>query len=239
MAEEESIKVEKIVLSAELKSDLKEVAKLLSGVSYLEVAHEGNTVSAAHVETVDINKKPYLFYVLNLKKDSIEIHYTIPPKVSPIKREVEVAKYLFNILELISPCYSIKQEVALQIIESIIEKANEMVSEDMNKLYVKYDHVRRECEDLKKKLASLQDSNERLSKENYMLKERYDAVKIRLDELEKLPESVLRVKLQDWVIEHHGKVDISEFASVYKVPEARVEAALKELVEEGYLAPKD
>ncbi|MEM4367368.1 MAG: hypothetical protein QW035_04570 [Candidatus Anstonellales archaeon] len=239
MAEEESIKVEKVSISAELKGDLKEVAKLLSGVSYLEVAHEGSSVSAAHIETVDINKKPYLFYIVTLKKDSIEMHYTIPPKVSPIKREVEVVKYLFNILELLSPYYSIKQDAMLQVVESAIEKASEIVSEDMNKLYVKYDHLRRESEDLKKRMATLQDSNERLSKENYVLKERYDAVKLKLDELERLPDSVLKVKLQDWLIEHHGKIDICEFASVYKVPETRVESALKELVEEGYLAPKD
>ena len=60
-------------------------------------------------------------------------------------------------------------------------------------------------------------------------------MKVRLSELEKLSEETLRAKLQEWVMEHNGSINISEFARVYKVNETRIEEVLNRLVNEGYL----
>jgi DNA-binding IscR family transcriptional regulator len=53
--------------------------------------------------------------------------------------------------------------------------------------------------------------------------------------MEKYSDSVLAVKIQDWIEEHNGEINLSEFSSVHGVSEARVEQVLNNLISEGYL----
>jgi Fic family protein len=45
--------------------------------------------------------------------------------------------------------------------------------------------------------------------------------------------------LQQWILEHNGTINVSEFSRIYKVPEMRVEEVLNKLLSEGYLALLD
>ena len=53
--------------------------------------------------------------------------------------------------------------------------------------------------------------------------------------LEGLSEESLKAKLQEWVLEHNGSINISEFSKQYKVADTRIEKMLNKLVSEGYL----
>ena len=56
--------------------------------------------------------------------------------------------------------------------------------------------------------------------------------------MKKISDKTLAVKIQEWIAEHDGSIDVTEFAKVYGVSEARVEQVLNYLVTNGYLELK-
>ena len=74
-----------------------------------------------------------------------------------------------------------------------------------------------------------------LGNRNFELKARNDELSLRLNELEALSDKALKAKVQEWIAEHDGEINVHEFAKVNKVIETRVEDALNKLVSEGYL----
>ena len=56
-----------------------------------------------------------------------------------------------------------------------------------------------------------------------------------MQKLEKVSDETLRTKIQEWIVEHNGSINVSEFARVYSTPETKVEEILNQLVSEGYL----
>ena len=84
-------------------------------------------------------------------------------------------------------------------------------------------------------LVAYSETEQALSTKNYELKTQNDEMKLRISELEGLSDDILRSKLQEWIIEHNGSINIVEFSKLFKVSEARVEEMLNLLVNEGYL----
>jgi Fic family protein len=106
---------------------------------------------------------------------------------------------------------------------------------DYTKLYTSYDSLKKQAKDYKKKIDRLTEQNEALTSQNYDLKTHNDELLLRLKELEGLSDDALRAKLQEWIVEHDGSINISEFTRLYKVSDARAEEMLNKLVSEGYL----
>jgi regulator of replication initiation timing len=218
-----------------LKGSFAEIAKLLRTISFLEVAQEKSAVNVIYIENRDIDKNPYLFSIVKIKKDEIEVLYTIPPEISPRKRRMDVLRYLLNILSLFDKEYDIENKVLYQLIEDAVKEITDSVTMDYSKLYTAYDSLKKKADDLRKKTERLEDQVEALTNQNYELKSENDEVKIRLGELEHLSEETLKTKIQEWIIEHNGSINVSEFSRVYKTPETRVEEILNRLVSEGYI----
>ncbi|MEM2138510.1 MAG: hypothetical protein QW568_05465, partial [Candidatus Anstonellaceae archaeon] len=106
------------------------------------------------------------------------------------------------------------------------------------RLFSLYDNLKTEAASLQKKVGDLSNSNATLSKENYELKSKNDELTIKLKSLETLSDPVLSLKIQEWLSEHKGEINIADFSKVYNVPETRVEQMLNKLVTEGYLETK-
>jgi len=217
------------------KGSMKDIASLLRTISFLEVAQEKSAVNVVYVESRDINKNPYLFSIVKIKDDEIEVLYSIPPTISPRKRRIDVLRYLLNILSVIDKEYSVENKVLYQLVEDAVKEITDSVTMDYSKLYTAYDSLKKEEVDLRKKTERLEDQVEALTTQNYELKSENDELRLRLGELEKVSDETLRAKLQEWIIEHNGSINVSEFAKVYKVNETRVEEVLNRLVNEGYL----
>ncbi|MHA2067590.1 MAG: hypothetical protein ACXABY_24765 [Candidatus Thorarchaeota archaeon] len=217
------------------KGKLKDLAAILRSISFLEIAPEKDVLNVIYVESRDINKNPYLFSIVKLKDDEVEAMYTIPSEISPRKRRVDVIKYLLNILSLIESSYSVDNKTLYQLIENGIKDLSSSVTMDYTKLFTKYDSLKKEVGDLRKKVARLTEQNQALSTKNYDLKTKNDELSLRVKELEGLSDEALKSKLQEWVLEHSGSINISEFTKLYKVSDARVEELLNKLVSEGYL----
>lgn len=217
------------------KGSMKDIAGLLRTISFLEVAQEKSAVNVVYVESRDINKNPYLFSIVKIKEDEVEVLYSIPPTISPRKRRIDVLRYLLNILSVIDKEYDIENKVLYQLIEDGVKELTDSVTMDYSKLYTAYDSLKKEEVDLRKKTERLSDQVEALTTQNYELKSENDEIKLRLSELEQLSDDTIRTKLQEWIIEHNGSINVSEFAKVYKVTETRIEEVLNRLVNEGYL----
>ena len=218
------------------KGKLKDLVSVLRSISFLEIAPEKDMLNVIYVESRDIDKNPYLFSIVKIKEDEIEVLYTIPPEIGPKKRRVDVVRYLINILSLISSCYEVDNKAVYQLVENAITELAGSVTMEYTKLYTAYDSLKKEVADHKKKIDRLTEQNQALSSQNYELKTQNDDIRLRLQQLEGLSDEALMVKLQEWISEHSGSIMIPEFTKVYKVSDARVEEMLNRLVSEGYLA---
>jgi hypothetical protein len=218
-----------------VKGKLKDLATILRSISFLELAPEKDVLNVIYVESRDIDKNPYLFSIVKVKEDELEVMYTIPSEISPKKRRVDVIRYLLNILSLIESSYSVDNKTIYQLIETAIKELAGSVTMDYNKLYTSFDSLKKEVDDFKKKVDRLTEQNQALTSQNYELKTQNDDYKLRLPQLEGLSDEALKGKLQEWVAEHSGTINITEFAKLNKVPDARIEEMLNKLVSEGYL----
>lgn len=219
----------------ELKGSLKNIVNILRTITFIEIAQEKAALNIAYVESKDINKNPYLFSIIKMKKDEIEVLYSVTPEISPTKRRVDVIRYLLNILSLIDEEYEVDNKVLYQLVEDSIKKITDSVSVEYSRLFTERDALKKDTSDFKKKVERLTEQNDVLSSQNYEIKAENDELRLRLQKLEKVSDETLRTKIQEWIVEHNGSINVSEFARVYSTPETKVEEILNQLVSEGYL----
>lgn len=222
-------------IKGSLKGTMKDLIGILRTVSFLEVAPEKDAVNAVYVESRDINKAPYLFSILKIKEDGIELVYSVPPEVAPKKRRLDMIRYLLNILALMENYYKVDNKVIYMLIENAVKEITEAVTLEYSKLYTIYDTQKKDIEDLRRRLARVSEENQALATKNFELKNRNDEMLLRLNELESYSDDTLKIKIQEWVAEHNGEINIAEFSKTFKVNETRVEQMLNRLVSEGYL----
>lgn len=229
-------KIDGFRLKVRLKGSFADVAKALRSISFLKVAQEKEGVSIAYVESRSIDKTPYLFSLIKFKKPEIEVIYSIPGTIAPTKRKLDVLRYLLNMLTLVEPYYEIDNKVVYQLMEETMRQLDDYANADYKKLYKDYDDLKREVENLRRSSTLYKAQVKSLSKENYELKNENDELKISFDKLHgAVSEGVLISRLQEWIVDHNGSINVPEFAKHNLVPEARVEMALDKLVRQGYL----
>ncbi len=245
-----SVMVEETIESREPKVDgfrvrarrlkpIDEVIGLLSPLEFLEVVAEGDTLVLINVESRDIQRNPYLFSLTYLKPDRIEVKYTTTPTISPSKRRVDVFRFFLNLLTLLGESYEADARELYQLVDGGLKGLTDFASSNYEEIFAKYDHAKMEIDTLAKRVESLSSSNDRLGKDNMMLKNKNDELVLRVKELETLSDELLELKIQDWVEEHENSINLSEFCKVYKVNESRVEQMLNKMVMEGLLVSKE
>ncbi len=225
-------------INGQLKGKLEIIAKTLAAVSFLEVAPESDAINVAYVESRDISNKPYLFSLIKIEKDEISVIYSIPRTIAPNKRKLDVIRQFLNILGLIESNYYIDNKSIYNLIEVSLKEVEKLIDKNAAKLYIDYDVLKKENEIMKRKITMLEQESERLKTINYELKSSNDEFTIKLNKYESISDEALRVKLQEWIKDHDGKINIPDFCSVHKTSESKVEEILNELVTGGYLTAK-
>ncbi|MCX8163295.1 MAG: hypothetical protein N3D10_01940 [Candidatus Micrarchaeota archaeon] len=223
---------------AKIKSSTSSLISNLSKISFLFVSvdpADPEVVLALNVEARDISNNPYLFSIIYFKKDFIDVIYTVNPFKSPRLRKLEIISYVLNILSFCYENYTLDMRQLYQIVENILTDSKEYFSSEYQELFSKYDILNEEYERLSKKLKMVEDSKKELENQVYVLKAKNQELAAKLEKFEKYSDSVLAVKIQEWIAEHNGEINIVEFAKVYNVPESKVEQILNNLVAEGYL----
>ncbi len=222
-----------------LKGNKKELFEALSKLTFLEIAERNEGLITINVESRDIRKKPYLFSVTYFDRDKIKVLYSCVAGMSPKKRRLDILSYFLNLLTLIGDTYSIDDKEIYQLLQDAIKDMSEYVTLDYERMYAEHDSLKNEVETLKQRVNTLRESNDLLSRENYGLKTRLEEYKLKLEKYESTSDEVLAVKLQEWVSEHAGEIDITDFSRVYEIPESRVEEMLNKLVMKGFLESRE
>jgi len=210
----------------------------LRQLSFLRVSQDSSDPSlvlALNVESRDISKNPYLFSIIYFRDDAIDLLYSQIPNSSSKVRKLDMVKYSLNILTLITRDYQFDMKYLYQMLEAVISELNEFASSDYQALFSKYDSLQSERDKLTKKIASLEASNRQLTSDNYSLRNSTSDLEVKVSQMQKYSDPVLAIKIQNWIDEHNGEINLSEFAQVYEVSEARVEQVLNNLISEGYL----
>jgi len=215
-----------------------DISQRLSELSFLEMSTDNDALLVLNVESRDIQKNPFLFSLVSFLPNSIEAKYTCMPNTSPKRRRIEVLRHFLNMLTITEDCYVVKMQDIHQLLEAAISDMTEYSSVEYDKLFGMYDSQKSEFASMQKKLRDANEGNASLSKENFELKNRNDEITIKLRSLETFSDSVLALKIQEWLSEHKGEINISDFSKVYNIPENRVEQMLNKLVTEGYIESK-
>ncbi|MCX8175018.1 MAG: hypothetical protein N3E51_02330 [Candidatus Micrarchaeota archaeon] len=225
-------------IAAKRKCTIEELSQRFAELSFLQLTVEKDALAALNVESRDIQKNPYLFSIIYFKPDCVEALYTCLPNMSPKKRRIDVLRQFLNLLTIVEDCYQVEMKQIYQLLEASVADMTEYVSLDYDRLFSLYDNLKSEVAALQKKVKDLTDGNAALSKENYELKSKNDELVLKIRGLETFSDSVLALKIQEWLSEHKGEINIADFSKVYNVPETRVEQMLNKLVTEGYLEIK-
>ncbi|MBN2478220.1 hypothetical protein JXB01_02915 [Candidatus Micrarchaeota archaeon] len=228
--------VDSFTVSGKLKSSFKEISKILSAVSFLEVAPESNAINVAYVESRDINGKPYTFTLLRIKKEEASVVYSIPPNIAPNKRKLDVVRYFINILNLMGKNYQVETRLVFSLIEDAVKGLGELIDKESSKVYIEYDTMKKEVAQLRSKASSLKNQNEELKNKIYELKNQNEELTLKLSKFEAISDESLKTRLVEWIRDHSGKINIPEFSKVYNISEGRVEDVLNMMVTEGYLS---
>lgn len=224
-------------INAKLSGSFDDVERAVLPVEKSEVAKTKEGVSFAYVETKDLNGVPISFFIITFKTDGIDVMYSIPANTTPSKRKWEVTKKILSILMLLRGLYSLDTKDVIGLVDMVIKDMDAYATQDYSKLYSEYDRLKSETKRLNRRIAVLSEENERLVKENYELNNKNDELVLKIKKLETISPETLRERIQDWLREHNGEINIGEFARIYSVPEALVEEQLNKLVKEGFISP--
>ena len=166
-------------IKAEAIKSMNEIADVLSSMNFLSVVPQGEFLAALNVESRDIQKNPYLFSLIYLRKDEIEVLYTFTPGMSPKKRKVDVIRFFLNTITLLKDAYRIDSAQVYQLIENSLKELSEYISSSYDEVYAKYDALLNETKVLNKKVSELRKTNDKLGKENIELKSKIDELTLR------------------------------------------------------------
>jgi hypothetical protein len=236
--EEKKPAVYSYFIPAKLISSLGDISLKLKTLNFLGVSQKEESLIVFNIESRDLKKEPYLFYIFEFKKDGIEINYSVIPDISPKQRKLVVAKVLLDILVLLKEDLEIDSTKFYSFLSSAIQDFLSTVPQNYETLFGKYDSLLESYKDLQKNLFSLQNSNKMLSLKVAELLEKNAELEARIKKLETMSDEVLMLKVQEWLQTHNGTINIGEFSSLYKVPESRVEEILNKMISLGYIQPE-
>ncbi|MBU0585963.1 hypothetical protein KJ780_00470 [Candidatus Micrarchaeota archaeon] len=233
----EAPRVDGFKIFVKLKGNFKEIETKIKRLSFTEVVPEKNGINATYIESRDINKNPYSFAIIKFGKTSIELLFTITPGLSPKKRKIDMVRFMLNVLTTLGSTYEVEPPVLYQLMDAALKDMNDYLGMDYQKLYSTYDTVKKDYTSLVIRLKRLGAEIDSIKRENYALKTKNEELAIKLEELETVSDETLKEKVQVWISEHGGEINITEFSRFYKVPENRIEKALNLLVREGFIQP--
>jgi len=222
-------------IKAEAIKGLDEIAVAISTVKFLNIIPQGDYLAVLNVESRDIQKNPYLFSLMYLKKNEIQVMYTFTPGMSPKKRRIDVIRFFLNTVTMLQDVYNVDHTQVYQLIEETLKELSDYISSSYDEVYAKYDAMLNETKMLNKKISDLRNTNDKLGKENIELKSKIDELTIRVREAETYSDEVLMGKIQQWLKEHKNEINIFEFSKIFRVSETRVEQILNKMVNEGVL----
>ncbi|MEM3227548.1 MAG: hypothetical protein QXR58_00615 [Candidatus Micrarchaeaceae archaeon] len=228
-------RIGEIKLGGTLLGSFDTITNRLSSIQLFLIKPSSNGISLIRVESRDIQKRPFLFFIINLNKDSIVVEYSIPMDTSEKLRKLTVLKNLFSVLSLISDLYMPNVMELFQYADSAIDDVLNSISQSYSTLFNNYDSLFNEFREIKRLNIELTAANKNLVVQASQLSNQNKDLRERLKALETYSDESLMVMVQEWIESHSSTIDINEFAETYKLTPPRVEQILNKMVSLGYI----
>ncbi len=232
-------KVEKIEISGKLIGTFDGIKDIASKVPFYASSSSNDSATIAMVESRNIKKQPYLFYLFIFHPNTIEIIYSIPNDISETMRRAFVLRNLSSFLSSISDLYEIDKNTFLQYVDSTLDKLLSGISLNYSTLFNKYDSLLSEYRAIKRLNIELSASNRNLALQSSELSEENKKLNEILTRLQKYSDESLMSMVEDWIMVHGSSIDIEEFAKTYNLTPPRVEDILDKMVSKGYLEMRE
>jgi len=231
-------KTDEIQVGAKLVGDFDAIIKRLSGIETLETERGDGFLKIARVESRDIQKRPFLFVLMELGENRLTISYTIAADSSPKLRRLMALKEALSVLSLITDLYQVDNTEIFQCIDSSVDELTTSLSQSYSSLFNNYDAIFNEYKELRKINVELTAANKNLSVQASQLSEANKGLTARVKALEGYSDESLMVLVEEWLEAHSSEIDVAEFAKVYKLTPTRVEQILNKMVTLGYIEMK-
>ncbi len=211
------------------------IASRLKMLNIYEINAEQQKLTLINVESRDMHKNPYLFFIITMAPSSISVEYSTARDSSDKLRRLFVIKNLAGTLSLIADQYSVDQPTFYQQIDSAIDSVLQSLSQSYGSLSNNYDSLLNEYRETKRLDIELMNSNKVLTAQTSALKEENDSLKDRLNKLESYSDESLMVMLEEWIETHNNTIDVGEFSKDYSIPQPRIEQMLNKMVSLKYI----
>lgn len=227
--------MEKLIFPARLSGTLEDVRERIKTVPFYAADLEGSILTVVRVESRNIHKMPYLFYIVEMKDNEMDVSYSIPNDVSDTMRRAIMLKNIAALVSLTSDHYSIDEGKLLQYIDSTLDLILKGLSLPYSTLFNQYNSLLSEYRALKRLNLEISASNRNLTVQAEQLTEENKKMAEELKKLQKYSDESLMVMIEDWIEVHNDTIDVNEFAKTYGITPPRVEEILDKMVSLGYL----
>ena len=228
-------KVEKIELPGKLIGTFDGIKEKALTIPFYECSSSNESAIIAMIESKNIKKQPYLFYIFELTPTAVNIIYSIPNDASESMRRATVLRNLAAFLSSITDLYSVENMTFFQYVDSTIDKLITGITPNYSVLFNKYDALINEYRAIKRLNIELSASNRNLSLQSSDLNEENKKLKAELSKLQKYSDESLMSMVEDWINVHGSSIDVEEFSKTYNLTPPRVEDILDKMVSKGYL----
>ena len=227
--------MEKIIFPGKILTSFDAIKTKLSQIPFYSIGLEDDGLTVARVESRNIRKMPYLFYLMKIAKEGIEIVYSVPQDTSESLRRTSILRDLASMLSNLSEDYELSQGELLQYTDSTLDKLITGLSQSYSTLFNKYDSMLDEYRALKRLNLELSSSNRNLTIQTAQLSTENKSLSAELEKLQKYSDESLMSIIQEWIEVHNNTIDIEIFAKNYGITAPRVEEILDKMVSAGYL----
>jgi hypothetical protein len=231
-------KIEQVEFTGKLTGTFDDVKSKVSRMQFYSFQEDVGKLDIVRIENVNLHKKPFLFYIITLRSDSLTLTYSIIPGSSDRLRRAVVIKNLASVLSVVADSFHVEEVKLFQYIDSAIDSLVGGMSQDYSMLFNKYDAMFGEYTELKKLASELGAANRNLTIQTGQLNEENKSLVEQLRSLQTYSDAALMAMVQDWIEVHSSSIDVGEFSKTYKVPEPRIEQILDKMVSMGYLELK-
>jgi hypothetical protein len=228
-------KTDSLELKAKLSGSFDDIYKRFATLQLFTVSKPSGGIKLLRVESRDIQKRPFLFMIIEMKSDNVTVDYTIALDASPKLRRLFVLKTVLSVLSLVADLYSVDNTELFQYLDSSIDEVLGSITQSYSSLFNNYDSLFNEYRELKRLNIELEASNKNLTVQALQLSDENKKYTERVKALEAYSDDSLMVMVEDWLEAHDATIDINDFGKQYKLSPTRVEQILNKMVTLGYL----
>lgn len=231
-------KTDSIEVKATLTGSLDDMYKRLSSLQLFTVERPKDSLRIMRIESRDMQKRPFLFFIIEMAPDKLTADYTVALDSSPKIRRLQVLKNILSVLSLVADAYTVDITELFQYLDSSVDDVLNSITQGYSSLFNSYDSLFNEYKELKRLNIELEAANKNLTVQTMQINDENKVLTEKVKQLETYSDNSLMVMVQEWLESHDDTIDVNEFANTNKMTPTRVEQILNKMVTLGYIELK-